>query len=1078
MKCRRCDLENLVSSRFCSGCGARLDVCCPNCQHIDYGNATYCSRCGSTLRHVPSARAGEVERKQATVLFVDIVGSTEMVAGLDAEEVMGRLRPLIAAMSQAVRPFDGTILRNTGDGLKVVFGAPRALEGHAILACRAALAMREAVRGVDKSASIRIGLHSGEVVAGEIDTGFALEQAVQGMTVHIASRIEQLAEPGGICISDACYRLVRAFCETVPMQAQTLKGVPEPMVVHRLTGLRPAVSSEQFRNTVLTTLQGRDADLEMLGYALAEALRGAAGAVGVSGAAGVGKSRVCFEFGERCRRHSIFVLEARCFVHGQATPMLPIIEMMRTYFRVSPLDRSDDVRRKIEAKQHELDASQLGEVDLLLRLLGVANASDSPASSDPNVMQARLRGTLSGFVKAIGREPGVLIFEDLHWLDPVSGNLLEAIIDAAAGTHLLMLLSFRPDFRAPWMDRLSYRSLALEELGDRESNALVGDLVGASEEAGPLRAKIAEQCAGNPFFAEELVHSLAETGVLVGEHGDYRPGPGAFGVVLPPTVEAVIGERIDRLAENAKALLQVGATIGKEFPAELLREVTSIPQDEMDLHLARLCEAGLTHHRDGVFGRGFGFRHPLIQEVAYAMQLRARRRELHSAVAKAIEKFPWGQLDEIAGDLARHCEAAGDTFAAATHLRRSAYWTGRTDAAQALQQWKKVDALLKDAPHSAQTDAARANACGMALNMGWRAGMGASEAKPYAEVALRYARERGNDPVSGSMLIAAYGRIVLADGPADDYVELSREALSHHPNTGHTSLSALMHGAYAQALFYSGWLRESIKTVEAGIDLLKHRDSSAESDEEAAYINGRVGFDVGHWLHSFRPLILAWLGRFNEANAAIADAARFRHSMPVVQFLPHFAAIHMADWLQDRMMATHHEAALEEFAERSRLPYLRVSALIGFGRASSAGQDFDTALRFFREALALARRSRAGLEYEPILLSTIADMTYRCGAVTDAAVLADDAIELARKRTNRVAECQALLVRAMALLSAGSQSAAGQAEPLLVQTERLIEISGAAVLEPTLRRARSMMVDPYKSELTLTQLYHHNNGRY
>jgi len=1012
------------------------------------------------LRPVPTARADGMERKQATVLFVDIVDSTKMIAGLDAEEAMDRLRPVLAAMSRAVRRFDGTILRSLGDGLKVAFGAPRALEGHAILACRAALAIQEAVRAVDNAPAIRIGLHSGEVVTGEIDTGAALEQEAQGMTVHIASRIEQLAEPGGICISDACYQLVRAFCDAVPTKVHTLKGVPEPMAVHRLTGLRPAVSSEQFRNADLTPFRSRDAEIAMLDQALAEAPQGTPGIVGISAAAGVGKSRLCFEFGERCRRRSVNVLEARCFVHGQATPMLPIIEMLRAYFRVSPIDQAEDVRHKVEAKLRLVDASLLEEAALLFGLLGVS-AADPPAPADPRAAQARLRDVLSGIIKAGGREPGVLLFEDLHWLDPVSGNLLEAMIEAAAGTRILMLLNFRPGFRAPWMETPRYRALVLEELDCGASDALVGDLVGSSEEVGPLRTQVAEQCTGNPFFAEELVRSLAETGVLVGTRGDYRLGPRAANVVLPATVEAVVGARIDRLPEHAKALLQVGATIGKEFPVVLLGEITSLPQEDMDSQLALLCEAELIQERGGMFGRGFGFRHPLIQEVAYTMQLRTRRRRLHAEVAEAIEKFPWGQLDEVAGDLARHCEAAGDPVAAAMHLRRSAFWTGRTDAAQALQQWKKVHALLAEAPRSAENDRLRAEACGGVLGMGWKEGIAASEAKPYAEEALRYAREAG-DAVQGPLLRISYGRIIVQGGPADEYVALSQEALSNRSNTENISLNAFVHGGHAQGLWYAGKLREALRTIASGLELLRNSRSSPASEEQEAYIRRRVGFDVGHWLHGLKTVILVWLGKFTDADAAITAMAWFENVAVVVQSIPHQAAADMAYWRHDPIAGHYHAEVLDHNASRSRLPYLRVLALIASGRACSAAQDFDAALESFHEALSYARRTRAGLEHEPIVLSTMADVTYRSGAADKAAALANDAIELARARTNRVAECQALLVRATALLDTSSRYASAQAGPLLARAEQLVDVTGAAVFKPMLRRTQSLIERSYQ----------------
>ena len=638
-----------------------LGVCCPKCKRVCPPNVNFCSHCGFILAAAAKPLVDGAERKQATILFADIVASTEMIAALDAEDAMVRLRPILAAMSRAAQRFDGTVIRSLGDGLKIAFGAPRALEGHAILGCRAALAMREAVLALDHGPALRIGVHSGEVVAGEFDTGLTVEQEAQGITVHIASRVQQLADPGDIFISDSCYQLVRSVCDAELMGLRKLRGVSEPIAVYRLEEASPGVTNERFRNTELTPLQGRDSELAVLDQALARALQGLPSVVGISAAAGLGKSRLCFEFGERCRRRAVFVSEARCFVHGRATPMLPIIEMLRTFFYISPIDQAEVVRRKVEAKLHTLGASLLDEMSLLFDLLGVRDASDVPAPIDPRVAQAQLRGIVGSLVKAAGRKPSVIIFEDLHWLDPASANLLEAVIEAAKGTYTLLVLNFRPSFRAPWMDDLSYSALALEELDDGAIDALVGDLVGSADSVRSLRTQIAERCAGNPFFAEELVRSLAETGTLIGTRGQYRPGPGNFSCLTSPaTVEAVIGERIDRLPEPAKALLQVGATIGREFPLVLLGEITLLTEEAIDVQLTTVCEAGLVQQHAGQFGRSFGFRHPLIQEVAYGMQLRSRRRLMHAEVAKAIEKFQWGQLDEVAGERARHWEAAGD----------------------------------------------------------------------------------------------------------------------------------------------------------------------------------------------------------------------------------------------------------------------------------------------------------------------------------------------------------------------------------------------------------------------------------
>ena len=972
---------------------------------------------------------------------------------------MGRLRPVLEALAGAARRFDGNVLRSLGDGLLVVFGAPRAQEGHALLACRAALAMQAAVAGLDRAPVIRVGLHSGEVIAGEIDTGSAIEREALGVTVHIASRIEQLAEPGSICMSDACCQLVRAYCDTSPLGNYTLRGVPDPVDLHALNGLRPAVASEHFRGTRLTSLYGREEPLEMLERALSEAEQGIPGVIGISAAAGIGKSRLCFEFGERCRRRSVYVLEARAFPYGQATALLPIIEMLRTYFRVSAFDEAIETRGKIERRLRVLDTDRLSDAALLFDFLGVRDASEPRPVADPREAQARLRNFLGAMLKTVGREPGVIIIEDLHWLDPASRELIDGLVEAVAGTRILMVVNFRQPFHAEWMTAPHYRELVLGELDDPASGALVRELMGAARDLDQLRTQIVARCAGNPFFAEELVRWLAETGVLEGRLGQYRRGPTAPEVSLPPTVEVAIGARIDRLADNEKALLQIGSIIGKEFAVVVLREVAAHLTANIDALLARLSETGLIQEQSNTLGRGFEFRHPLIQEVAYGMQLRSRRQRLHAEVAKAIEKFEWGRHDEFAGLLSHHYEAAGDFFTAALHLQRSAYWVGRTNSAEALRQWRQVRRLLDDAPPSPTNDRLRAQACGQVLNFGWREGMEPSEAKPYADEAQRFAREVG-DTVHGPLLLATYGRIVAISGPADEYVRLTRDALALRANDIDVVRVVMLHGLHAQALLLAGKLREALQTNEAGLGIVAAPGSQVDSDGVGLKIGQIIGFDPGHWLRAQRTRLLVWLGRFDEADAAIAalDGIEATNGqIAVVQFIPQLAALEMAVWRGDAETAERRAAVLADYVDRFPMPYLRVIALVGRGIAKSATGEFAQAQSLLREALDYARHARSGLEYEPLLLSTIADVVWRAGLAVQAAGAAREAIDVAQRRTNRIAELHASLVRAIALVETGAPGTVAQARSLATQAENLFDVTGAAAFKPLLTRARSLI---------------------
>src|SRR6202140_3118185 len=311
MRCPACAYENEAASRSCVACGVSFAPVCAHCGRDFPETARFCTWCGKPRE--ADARVADVpgERKQATVLFADVAGSTERIAGLDAEAAMNFLHPIVMVMARAVHRFDGTVLRTLGDGLKAAFGVPHAREGHAVLACQAALAMRAAVAALPDAPMIRIGLHSGEVVSASLYTGSAIEQDATGLTVHLANRIEQEAPAGEICLSRDCQTLLRAYCDTEPLGPRELKGIPGPVDIFRLIGLKPAVNSEHFRGASLTPLRGRAVELETLQRALLDTAPGSPRVIGVSGPPGVGKSRLCFEFSEWCRERQIRVLEAR-----------------------------------------------------------------------------------------------------------------------------------------------------------------------------------------------------------------------------------------------------------------------------------------------------------------------------------------------------------------------------------------------------------------------------------------------------------------------------------------------------------------------------------------------------------------------------------------------------------------------------------------------------------------------------------------------------------------------------------------------------------------------------------------------
>ena len=1054
MRCANCAAENARGNKFCTNCGGALDSACVHCGRVVSPGARFCGWCGVSQPLSAPAAETRGERKQATVLFADIVGSTELIAGLDAEQAARRLQPAVAAMVEAVRRFDGTVLGKTGDGLKAIFGAPRAQEGHALLACQAALAMQAAMAVHPAPMQIRVGLHSGEVVAG----ADPLEQEAQGITLHIASRLEQAAPPGGILMSAACRELAGVHCDTRAEGWRSLKGIPAPVEVFRLTGLKPGAASDRFRSESLAPMRGREGELDMLRRAVLDAERGASSVIGVMAPPGVGKSRLCYELGEWCRQRHIDVFEACAHVFGRATPLLPILELMRAFFRITPGSDPAAARRLVEEGLLSLDPSFADDLPFLADFLGLPVPELDGHGVDPKVRHGRLRSLVARMIEAPGRPTSVVIFEDLHWLDEPSQDFLQAIVEAASGTRCVVVLNYRPSWPCPWRGLPHFRQPALAELEGGDIDGLVRDLVGDDPVLGKTRAQVARQSDGNPFFAEELVRALARSGILSGERGHYRLGSsGADDPVLPPTIEAAIGARVDVLPEREKTLLQIGAVIGKEFSASLACAVAGFTRQQAAGLSERLCELDLVKACTTVHGPGFAFRHPLIQEVTYAMQLRSRKAALHAAVADAIASSDWGLQDEFAALLSHHYEAAGQAIAAARHLVRSAAWVGRTNTAEAFRQSKKTRQLLGTEPASKDVEVMRAIASAAVLTFGWRVGMTADDAESYAEEALRYAREFADDE-AGPEVLMQYGRFKASTGSADEYAALMEEALAM-PATDLGRIATIQ-ACLAQAHWMSGFLlkAEAACNTALGTLAVRHRQG----------VNGIVGldappytsFDVELWINCLKAQILVWLGRFDEASALLYEAFRAegtKREAPVVQYIAHLASVELACHRRDPVGARRHAERIRAYADQSDLPYLRVNALFASARAKTSFDDCAEAERDLQACLEFAAAVNAGREHQSYLLAELSYAQYGGGHFAEAVATARSAIDMARQRHHRLAECLARMVHGAAIAVANGPVVNLLAEQYLARAEDLVRLTGAVLLAPRLEVLRTDM---------------------
>jgi class 3 adenylate cyclase/tetratricopeptide (TPR) repeat protein len=1048
MRCPKCERDNPRGNTYCESCGTSLIATCARCGHANSPSAQFCGACGAGLETrleneqlgAPAQNPTQGERKQATILFADIVGSTHLIAGLDPEEAINRLRPTLELMSNSARQFGSSVVHFLGDGIMAVFGAPQAHERHAFLACSAALAMQEATSRSESALPIRVGLHSGIVVAGALEVGPTSEGA-RGPVVFLARRMEELAGTSEIYITSDCYRLVRGYCDVLSLGHRTVKGFSEAIEIYRLTGQKRAVTSEQFRSASLTPFRGRDREIAELHRGLASAADGSGCAIGISAGPGVGKSRLCYEFGEWCRGQGIPIIEARALPYSHATPYQPVLELLRSFFQTP--DTAAIARVRIARVLLALDPAFEADLHLVYEFLGVAKPDDRLPPLDPRSRQVRLRNILRRIFRQAGVKTSVVIFEDLHWLDEASSDLVETLVESVEGTRILLVANYRPSYSAPWMKQHHYTELNLREFDSEGVLELVTDLVGDKPEMSEVCRRIADRSGGNPFFAEELINSLEESGELRGKPGNYELVAVSSEDTLPPTVQAAIGARVDRIRAEDKNLLQIAAVIGTEFPVSAVQQMAQTPIENVELALNRLCDVELIQRQVGAGAGQFMFRHPLIQEVAYATQLKGRKAALHAAAATALATFYKDRLDEFAGLLAYHSDAAGQHLQAAKYGTKAARWVGKNDSAQALKHYKKVRVLLQHEPRSKETDLYRIYANGQIMNFGWRQGMTAKEAKPFAEESRQWAIEI-DDKMALMMVLVGYGRIIAASGAADEYVRLTREALSLTSNDNNPGRVATLNALLSQAYCFAGLLNEALT---ANTEALRDASQIEKRDKE------QLGFNVEHWIMSLRGRILVFLGRFSEAEEWLVKLLQIPTAArnPILQFIPHTSYVDMAWCRGDASLATEHAARVSEIADHSSIPYLQVHAFSSLGIARFTSGDNVGAVQNLTRAIAFARSAKAGLEDEPGMLAHLAGAYFRMGDLAKALTVASEALQTAQQRTARVAECHASIISAAVLTDQDRNSA----EQFLHRAEKLLQTTGALLFDPLLAEVRA-----------------------
>jgi class 3 adenylate cyclase/tetratricopeptide (TPR) repeat protein len=1055
MQCLRCGCQNKATNEYCEGCGATLGIECGACGHLNGPTARFCGRCSASLKQAPteapnqswqhllrSLNAKGGERKRLTILFADIRNSTGLIDSLGDPEVgMRRLQPALDLMNEAVVRYDGVVNKSQGDGVMALFGAPQPLEDHAVRGCLAALAMQDGVtRFGDPDLQIRVGVHTGEVVVQAIEHGIYQTYDAAGANVHLANRMEQMADAGSILVSKETYTAAKQFVEVEPLGPQTIRGIGAPIEIFKLRGLQHAPSSGVFRSgRRLSPLTGRNEQFSALSLELENTMKGDGRVVGVVGEAGIGKSRLCFEFAESCRGKGIRVFEARVLAHGRATPFQPVLELLRDYFGLRLKEAADVLRGRVLDRLADLSVSeQLSFV--LLEFLGLADPQRAAMKLDPKARKTQLLDFVRTLPRSGPRDAAtVVIIEDLHWIDAASEEFVEALADAVVGTTTLLVVNFRPGFAAPLMQRSHYRQINMPPLPPAQAAILLQDHFGNDPSLALLSRNIIERAQGNPFFLEELINALVERGDFEGEKGAYRLKGGIDSIPLPPTVQAVVAARIDRLEENAKKVLETASVVGREISISILDFVTGLAPTELSEAAQHLRQAELLYDVPPFEQRLLAFRHPLIQEVANRSLLHERRRELHSKVAQAIESLFKDHAEERASLLAYHLEQAGENLKAAQQNVRAAVWVGANDPSQALRSWKKVRELLSNQPASGQIDYLRMMASGQIVNFAWREGIPADDVKVYYEEARQLAVAIG-DMRANALIHTVYGRTLANGGSADEYVERTREAMVLAERGTDASVQITLKAVLCHALRTSGRMSEAL---QMNVEAMERAHEIVKFDRQT------LGFDIDVWLTAMRGQTLVMLGRQDEARPFLDRILQLEegHVDAIHHVIPSLAYVDLA-WAEANVrLAQEHADRAFSLAMKSGNPYLRVYAQACRGLSHIIAGRLTSAIEDLSDALSFARSRKAGLENEARILADLANAYRLNGESATALTTAEEAIKIATERHARVPECLARIVRAGLLLRSATSDQKAEGSQELERARALMQETGAMLFE-------------------------------
>jgi class 3 adenylate cyclase/predicted ATPase len=1032
MRCPNCTAENSLTRRFCAQCGSALPVLCPACGFENESIARFCGGCGKPIGDAPPSapitaspppRTDSAERRQLTVMFCDLVGSTELSARLDPEDLRKVIGAYHRAVTEIVTGFDGFVAKYMGDGVLAYFGYPSAHEDDAERAIRAGLGLIDAVGRLNvKSVTLqaRVGIATGLVVVGDlIGEGSAQEQSVVGETPNLAARLQALAEPDAIVIAAGTRRLVGDLFEYRDLGTVEVKGIAAPVPAWQV--LRPSIVESRFealRGAALSPLVGRDEEIELLLRRWARAKAGDGQVVLVSGEAGLGKSRLTAALAERLRTEPYLRLRYYCSPYHQDSALFPFIDQ---FARASGFARDDPLASRREKLEVLLARAAPPDEDvaLLADLLSLPASERYPLPDlSPQRKKERTLEALIRLLEGLARQqPVLMIFEDAHWIDPTSRELLDLIVEHVRNLPVLLIVTFRSEFQPPWVGQPQVAMLALNRLDRRDRTVLVNQIAGGKALPDEVVAQIADRTDGVPLFVEELTKSVLESGLLREDVDRYVLARALPPLAIPTTLHDSLMARLDRLT-SVRRVAQIGAAIGREFPYALLRAVSRLAEDELQASLGRLVASELVFQRGRPPDAVYAFKHALVQDAAHGSLLRDARQQLHAQIADALVAQSPEVIDTQPELFAQHYAEAG-------LIEKSvAYWgkagqrsVTRSVMAEAAAQFHKgLDqlALLTDNPERQRQELEFRSALGAVLVA--VKGSGAPETG-HAYARARELWEQLDSPSEFLRIPFGLSRYHMVRGEHDLAQRLDEDLLRLSRQRNDAAGLVLAHLAVGRNLMLAGRFASSRSHLEEALTLydpISHR-SIVHQGGIHPHVNSEALLGNALLCLGFPDQALA------RSNTAVAEARRLTHPPSLALSLSIGARL---------LSLVGDNAAVEERADQQvavateqGFPQWVATGTIFRGWITVRNGDVAEGISFLRGGAA-AYRATGAVMWMPHYTALMAEAHEIAGQIEEAMTLLDDALQIADRTGERWFEAELNRHKGQLLLRQGHTEAA------------------------------------------------------